>query len=108
MPLQKEQMEAIIIADGITDLLDQLFEKGQISGRARSKWAKRIGHKAGLQDLLPHKKKLGTSLILWLKILSRRRHAALKDQKTLPIPGPIPDQDPKVKKTFRLPKHNAA
>lgn len=48
----QEEYEKVLISDGITDVLDELFLLGKITAEKRKWWAVRIGQKLDLQDLL--------------------------------------------------------
>lgn len=49
---EREEYEKSIIADGIQDILDEMFLRGQMTGEKRKWWQRYLGQKLDIQDLL--------------------------------------------------------
>jgi len=81
------EREDTIIADAITDVLEQLSNFGLIRDKTKYRWYRHLGREQGITSLIPRKLKLSKQEIEFKKQLSRKRMEKLLVEHCAKLPG---------------------
>lgn len=97
--MSSELLEREMVADAVTNALEELYFQNKITLRARNRWYACIGKAHKLGDLMPRKRKVkkNTGYATYLKNKAATGLEQLKKLSPYPIPGPKPGEDAYVK-----------